>query len=84
MKKKFSFHGGGYVSKEEMNVIYMDDNTVVLSDDNVVLSVDEFNELDKTEHEFYTGDTYWIFNKLTGKCLNDCTTFGCFRTIDIV
>jgi hypothetical protein len=83
MKKKFNFHGGGYVSKEEMNVIYMDDNTVVISDDDVILSVDELDELNKDKHEFDSGDTYWIFDKATGKCLNDSTTFGCFRTIDI-
>ena len=82
MKKEFNFHGGGYVSKEEMNIIYMDDNTTVLSDDNCVLSEEEFNELNKNKHEFDSGDTYWIFDKTTGRCLNDSTTFGCYRTID--
>lgn len=83
MKKSFNFHCEGTVSQEKMNVIYENDEFIVLSDSKYQLTDEKFIELDKNEHEFSSGDEYWIFNKSNGGCVNDSTLFGCKRTINV-
>lgn len=79
---KMNFHGYGMVSKEEIPVCYKNERYVVLG---YIGEIDEedYLNLDKTRHEDEGGCDYWIFDLTTGKCLNDLTTFGCHRSIDV-
>lgn len=40
------------------------------------------NENDDTISLATGGDEIWRFDKKTGKCINDETAFGCYRTIN--
>lgn len=80
---KMNFHGFGSVSQEDFFVIYENETEIVLGGEEDTLTESEFIELDLKKHEFDTGDSYWIFNKKSGKCMNDNTFGGCFRTINV-
>lgn len=82
MIKEMNFHGFGAVSIEELNVVFQNDEVIILSDYEEVIDTNDYESLDKNGHEFDSGDSYWIFNKDSGKCLNDERSFGCYRTIN--
>lgn len=74
----------GIVSKEKKSVGYENDKYIVLTDDGYELSDEEFSELSLKRNEFDWGESYKVFDKKTGKCLNDLYSdmFGSTTYID--
>jgi len=81
-KMNYSFHLNGLASHEQMNMIFDNNDFIVLSDSDVKLTDKEFYDLG-IGHEFDDGSEYWVFDKNTGKCINDTAWFGEYRTIPI-
>ena len=74
----------GIVSKEKKFVGYENDEFVVLTDDGYELDDEEFGNLSYERNEFDWGESYKVFNKKTGRCLNDLygDMFGSTTYID--
>lgn len=81
IQKTMNFHCAGFVSEELLNVIYEDTTILVLSEINQYLSLEDYLALDKSGHVFPSGDSYWIFEKRLGSCLNDLRLHGCRRSL---
>lgn len=67
-KIKMHFHCAGVTSNEEVTIKSVDEKTITITD---------------TWHSDKSGEEEnGMFDRKTGKCLNDNTSFGARRTID--